>query len=81
MRFLFSIAAVVISQFVHAQTADSIQCGTTWIKAVKECKPSYNNISPALQLPKITTPQGAVFCRMEDFMTRKTKVWVKVGVK
>lgn len=34
-----------------------------------------------LSIPKVETPKGAVFCRFEDFMTRKTKVWVKIGVR
>ncbi|MBK7147346.1 MAG: hypothetical protein IPH78_00660 [Bacteroidetes bacterium] len=33
------------------------------------------------QIPKIETPRGAVFCRLEDYLTQKTKVWIKVGVR
>ncbi len=43
-----------------------------------------NSVTPqkALsQIPKIETPRGAVFCRMEDYLTQKTKVWIKIGVK
>jgi hypothetical protein len=32
-------------------------------------------------IPRFERPTGAVFCRMEDYLTRKTKVWIKVGVK
>jgi hypothetical protein len=31
-------------------------------------------------IPRYETPKGAVFCRMEDKLTRATKVWIKVGV-
>lgn len=39
------------------------------------------NTKPPVQIPKIETPRGAVFCRMEDYLTQKTKVWIKIGVK
>ncbi len=32
-------------------------------------------------IPRFERPKGAVFCRMEDFLTSKTKIWIKVGVK
>ena len=31
-------------------------------------------------IPRFERPKGAVFCRMEDYLTTKTKVWIKVGV-
>lgn len=31
-------------------------------------------------IPRFERPKGAVFCRMEDYLTTKTKVWFKVGV-
>ena len=34
-----------------------------------------------LDIPRFERPKGAVFCRMEDYLTAKTKVWIKVGVK
>lgn len=48
--------------------------------------PSFKPLHPTapktmLSIPKVETPKGAVFCRFEDFMTRKTKVWVKIGVR
>ena len=33
------------------------------------------------EIPRFERPKGAIFCRMEDYMTAKTKVWLKVGVK
>jgi len=33
------------------------------------------NMVPVYQIPK-----GNIFCRMEDLVTRKTGVWIKVGV-
>jgi hypothetical protein len=32
-------------------------------------------------IPHYETPKGAVFCRMEDRVTRATKVWLKLGVQ
>ena len=34
-----------------------------------------------MTIPRFERPKGAVFCRMEDYLTSKTKVWIKVGVK
>jgi hypothetical protein len=31
-------------------------------------------------IPRYETPKGAVFCRMEDRLTKATKVWIKIGV-
>lgn len=36
------------------------------------------NLEP---IPRFERPKGAIFCRMEDYLTAKTKVWIKVGVK
>ncbi len=39
-------------------------------------------ISPAkAMIPPYQIPKGNVFCRMEDKLTRATKVWIKIGVK
>lgn len=32
-------------------------------------------------IPHFERPKGAVFCRMEDYLTAKTKVWLKIGVR
>lgn len=32
-------------------------------------------------IPRFQRPKGAIFCRMEDYLTAKRKVWIKVGVK
>lgn len=36
---------------------------------------------PSWAIPAFERPKGAIFCRMEDYLTTKTKVWIKVGVK
>lgn len=41
----------------------------------------YRVTGSLLPIPKIETPRGAVFCRLEDYLTQKTKVWIKVGVR
>lgn len=37
-------------------------------------------LSPVI-IPHFKRAKGAVFCRMEDYLTAKTKIWIKVGVK
>ena len=32
-------------------------------------------------IPRFERPKGAVFCRMEDHVTKATKVWLKIGVQ
>jgi len=39
------------------------------------------NAKSTLTIPHFERPKGAVFCRMEDYLIDKTKVWIKIGVK
>ncbi len=32
------------------------------------------------ELPRYQIPKGNIFCRMEDYLTKRTGVWIKVGV-
>jgi hypothetical protein len=32
------------------------------------------------QVPHYQIPKGNIFCRMEDYLSRRTGVWIKVGV-
>ena len=32
-------------------------------------------------IPRFERPKGAIFCRMEDKVTKATKVWLKLGVQ
>ena len=48
----------------------------------------YHNIVPIqlpagtdLYIPRYEIPKGAIFCRMEDKVTKSTKVWLKLGVQ
>ena len=34
-----------------------------------------------LSVPRYRIPTGAIFCRLEDKLTKATKVWVKIGVE
>ncbi len=40
-----------------------------------------NPAKVSFEVPRFERPIGAVFCRMEDYLTTKTKVWIKIGVK
>lgn len=43
--------------------------------------PPRANVYAITPLPKYQLPKGAIFCRMEDKVTRATKVWLKLGVE
>ena len=45
-----------------------------------ESEKAINAISTST-IPRFERPKGAVFCRMEDYLIAKTKVWIKIGVK
>jgi hypothetical protein len=32
-------------------------------------------------IPRFERPKGAIFCRMEDQVTKATKIWLKLGVQ
>ena len=32
-------------------------------------------------IPKFEIPKGAVFCRLEDKLSRSTGLWIKIGLK
>ena len=38
-------------------------------------------LPPSAFIPRFERPKGAVFCRMEDAVTKSTKVWLKIGVQ
>lgn len=45
-------------------------------------EPAINStLSPAAYIPRFERPRGAIFCRMEDKVTKATKVWLKIGVE
>ena len=43
---------------------------------VSSCEPGNDAGLPRYQIPK-----GNIFCRMEDKLTKATKVWIKIGVQ
>ena len=40
-----------------------------------------SSLSAAAYIPRFERPKGAVFCRMEDKVTKVTGVWLKIGVE
>jgi hypothetical protein len=40
-----------------------------------------NSYLPLYTIPHYQIPKGAVFCRMEDKLTKATGLWIKIGVK
>jgi hypothetical protein len=40
-----------------------------------------NTTAKTMSIPHYQIPTGSVFCRLEDKLTRATKVWVKIGVQ
>jgi len=54
----------------------------TFIKHPTKMVSNQTAISPAKAIvPPYQIPKGNIFCRMEDKLTRATKVWIKIGVK
>ena len=45
------------------------------------CMSIIPSVGAAAFIPHYETPKGAIFCRMEDKVTRATKVWLKLGVE
>ena len=83
MRLAFLIAVFTLAS-VYAYAGDPYK---TYLlsKIYPELKPSVILFpSPENRdgcfIPRYETPKGAVFCRMEDKLTRATKVWIKIGV-
>ncbi len=64
----------------------AVKCQDTLeIKHIKQSKSDSvmiapNNINFKQVVPRYKTPKGNIFCRMEDVVTKKTGVWLKVGV-
>lgn len=47
-------------------------------------KLQHEQTTPAIEvtpIPRYQIPKGAIFCRMEDKLTKATGIWIKVGVK
>lgn len=42
---------------------------------------NFSSLKTSCVIPRFERAKGAVFCRMEDYLTAKTKVWIKVGVR
>ncbi len=79
------IVLLLLFGFVSAFATNGVKrlmilqaCGFSTIKPVSQ---TYTSNYIPLQIPKIETPKGAVFCRLEDKLTKATKVWIKIGVK
>lgn len=47
----------------------------------KHPKVCATNLPSARFIPAYQIPEGSVFCRMEDKLTRLTGIWFKVGLK
>jgi hypothetical protein len=38
-------------------------------------------VASGAYIPRFEMPKGAIFCRMEDQVTKATRVWLKLGVQ
>ena len=84
MKFLTLVLLISVSPFLKA---GDLYRTYLLAKALQHSKqlaalPS-NRIETNLTclVPRYEIPKGNVFCRLEDKLTRATKVWIKVGVK
>jgi hypothetical protein len=75
MRWAFSILLFNFSLLLQAQDAKPVMQPLIIKRDTSSHQTILKNIVPAYQIPK-----GNIFCRMEDLVTRKTGVWLKVGV-
>ena len=56
---------------IYLQPQPKIESNTTTLPTV----------GAAAFIPRFERPKGAIFCRMEDKVTKATKVWFKLGVQ
>jgi len=85
VKLIISITFLVATLSTYAQVRSPLR---TYILLHTLAQRSYEKkqlittqVKPAYAIPHYEIPKGAVFCRMEDKLTKATKVWIKVGVK
>lgn len=85
MKLIIFIAFLLATFSTNAQARSPLR---TYILMHTLTQPSYEKkqpiiteVKPAYTIPHYEIPKGAIFCRMEDKLTKATKVWIKVGVK
>ncbi len=85
MKNLVVVLFVFISFFAHANGAyRTYLLSKVSFQLHSHFQTSANDWASAKTscvIPPYEIPKGNVFCRMEDYLTRKTNVWIKVGVK
>jgi len=48
---------------------------------IQTAAPVNQTVGCSAFIPRFERPKGAIFCRMEDKVTKATKVWLKIGVQ
>lgn len=77
MKLFLTLVALFFSLLVVAQSSTG--------KPIVWISPKVDSATTILLrqhpiVPPYQIPKGNIFCRMEDAVTRKTGVWLKVGV-
>ncbi len=50
-------------------------------RVVEAYQSTNTSVGAGAFIPRFERPKAAVFCRMEDMVTKATKVWLKIGVQ
>jgi hypothetical protein len=87
MKSFTAIVFVMLLQLppMSALAGEGVDTITTYKKHLlmqltASVKPKiYRQKSPQI-IPRFERPKGSVFCRMEDVVTRKSGLWLKLGV-
>lgn len=77
MKFFLILDALFFSLLVEAQTSTGKPI--VWIRLKADSATTILSRQKPI-VPPYQIPKGNIFCRMEDAVTRKTGVWLKVGV-
>ena len=85
MKPIIAIAFLLATLSTYAQARSPLRTyillHTLTQRNYEKRQPVTTDVKPAYTIPHYEIPKGAIFCRMEDKLTKATKVWIKVGVK
>lgn len=85
MKLIVSITFLLATLTTYAQVRSPLRTyillHTLTQRNYEKRQPETNEVKSAYAIPHYEIPKGAIFCRMEDKLTKATKVWIKVGVK
>jgi hypothetical protein len=81
MRPLLLLCSFFLLQNLSAANPHKAYLLTRSSTTYKSVPKTFSAAVPRYFIPRYQTPKGAVFCRMEDKLTKATGIWIKIGVK